>query len=238
MQGTTMVAFASLLVVSSCLMIILLPSAPAFQRRMCNAKAPPALPGAAPTRDPEELLLGYDLLTNVFKIQSGLWIVPILRRITLHDPLLAPVNDILHRLVESASKRRREVSPLRNLPPDVSNRFVDRNTHPNKLGDSIGEHIGWKIFGDLSTRQDYFELNLIIVQMASARFVSSTASAMLKFEKNKTRKRWLKEVSKEYASLRAEMRDLIMEFVSGERLVDVEVAKVMNGGSGRHNISR
>ena len=74
--------------------------------------------------------------------------------------------------------------------------------------------------------------------MASARFVSSTTSAMLKFEKNKTRKRWLKEVSKEYASLRAEMRDLIMEFVSGERLVDVEVAKVMNGGSGRRNISR
>jgi len=71
---------------------------------------------------------------------------------------------------------------------------------------------------DLSTRGDEFDLNFGLVQMASARVVSSVALSMLKFEKNALRRKWLKDVAKEYSFLRAEIRDLIMDYVRGERI--------------------
>lgn len=230
MHKTIMATLTSILAGALLVLLLLQSSTPASEiarSKLCNSLPlfanndklittafPAPLSGNART----ELLMGYDLLTNIFNGQSKLWLVPILRRLSRGKPLLPEATDIIQKLVDSSSKRKRELTKekLRSLAPNVSKRFVD--PHPDALADSIGKHLAWKVMKDLSTRGDEFDLNFGLVQMASARVVSSVALSMLKFEKNALRRKWLKDVAKEYSSLRAEIRDLIMDYVRGERI--------------------
>lgn len=70
---------------------------------------------------------------------------------------------------------------------------------------------------DLFTRGDGFDLNFALVQMSSARFVSSVALGLLEVESNTARKQWLGDVANEYGSLRAEVRDIVGEYIRREK---------------------
>ena len=72
---------------------------------------------------------------------------------------------------------------------------------------------------DLSTRSDEFDLNFGIVEMASARIISSLALSMLEFETNLMRRQWLKDVAEEYYLLRGEIRDIILDYIRGEERI-------------------
>lgn len=54
-----------------------------------------------------ELLMGYDLLADIFNGQSKLWLVPILRRLSRGAPLLEETTNVIQKLVDSGSKRKR-----------------------------------------------------------------------------------------------------------------------------------
>mmetsp|Transcript_28538 Transcript_28538/g.60830 ORF Transcript_28538/g.60830 Transcript_28538/m.60830 type:complete len:242 (-) Transcript_28538:276-1001(-) len=166
-----------------------------------------------------ELLMGYDLLTDIFNGQSKLWLVPILRRLSRGTPLLEETTDVIQKLVDSGSKRKEELgNTLRNLPPNVSQKFIDP-LPPNRLVESIGKHVAWNVMQDLSTRGDDFNLNFALVQMSSARFVYSVALGLLEVESNTARRQWLKDVAKEYSSLRTEVRDVMYEYIRGEERI-------------------
>ena len=83
--------------------------------------------------DHNELLLGYDLLTDIFTAQSRLWLVPILRKLARGTPLVSGK----HHRQQLLSKK----NGLRNLQPNVSRHFID--TNPNKLTDQMGKNIAW-----------------------------------------------------------------------------------------------
>ena len=124
--------------------------------------------GAAPINDAQtlsdhahaELLMGYDILTNVFSGQSKLWLVPIFRKLSRGAPLLDETQEIILKLSEVSSKRIHELRKqrLRHLHPSVSKKFIDPN-EPNKLVDSIAQNIVWGLLQDLSVRGDEFDLN-------------------------------------------------------------------------------
>ena len=58
-----------------------------------------------------ELLMGYDLLSNIFTAQSNLWLVPILRKLSPGStPLVSETTDLIQRLVKSGSKHKKELA--------------------------------------------------------------------------------------------------------------------------------
>lgn len=184
-----------------------------------NAQQTPAS-AAQPLSDNArtELLMGYDILTNVFTGQSKLWLVPTLRKISRGSPLLDETLEIIQKLSDKGSQRKQDLikQRIRHLHPSVSQTWVD--PYPNKLIDSVAQNIVWHLFQDLSVRGDEFDLNFGIVQMAASRIVSSLASGMLKFETNAIRRRWLMDIVKENDLLHKEIKTLIMQYISGDRI--------------------
>ena len=165
----------------------------------------------------QDLLMGYDLLSNLFNGESSLWVVPIARRLTFGHQLQPVTKTILQKLSTSGAKRRRQLKKLRRLSPSVSDKFVD--LHPNPLAESIGKNLAWKAMADLSDRSVKGELNFELVHLTSIRLVALTAASLLEFECNEDRRAWLQDVAEEYDSYRDEIRDLLLEYIMGERVV-------------------
>jgi len=169
--------------------------------------------------DHNELLLGYDLLTDIFTAQSRLWLVPILRKLARGTPLVIESTDLIHKLVISGKHHKKQLlskkNGLRNLQPNVSRHFID--TNPNKLTDEMGKNIAWNIMSDLTTRGDEFDFHFALVHMASFRIIHSVSLALLEFETNVKRRDWLKSVAEEYNDLRIELRNTIMEYIRCDR---------------------
>ena len=172
--------------------------------------------------DHNELLMGYDLLTDIFTAQSQLWLVPILRKLARGTPLVIEISDLIHKLVKSGNYHKKQLlskkNGLRNLQPNVSRHFID--TNPNKLMDEMGKNIVWNIMSDLSTRGEEFNLHFALVHMASFRIVHSVAIGLLEFEPNEQRRDWLKNVAGEYNELRLGLKDTIVEYITCERYLN------------------
>ena len=169
--------------------------------------------------DHDELLLGYDLLTDIFSAQSRLWLVPILRKLARGTPLVIESTNLIHKLVVSGKHHKKQLlskkDGLRNLQPNVSRHFIDAN--PNRLTDEMGKNIAWNIMSDLSTRGDEFDFHFALVHMASFRIIHSVSLALLEFETNEKRREWLKSVAEEYNQLRIDLRNTIMEYIRCEK---------------------
>jgi len=178
--------------------------------------------------DHNELLLGYDLLTDIFTAQSRLWLVPILRKLARGTPLVIESTDLIHKLVISGKHHKKQLlskkNGLRNLQPNVSRHFID--TNPNKLTDQMGKNIAWNIMSDLSTRGDEFDFHFALVHMASFRIIHSVSLALLEFETNVKRREWLKSVAEEYNELRIQLRNTIMEYIRCDRYVNTDLKEL------------
>ena len=172
--------------------------------------------------DHNELLMGYDLLTDIFTAQSQLWLVPILRKLARGTPLVIEISDLIHKLVKSGNYHKKQLlskkNGLRNLQPNVSRHFID--TNPNKLIDEMGKNIVWNIMSDLSTRGEEFNLHFALVHMASFRIISSISIGLLEFEPNEQRRDWLKNVAGEYNELRLGLKDNIVEYIRCDRYLN------------------
>jgi hypothetical protein len=70
---------------------------------------------------------------------------------------------------------------------------------------------------DLSDRSRNGELNFQLLHLSSIRLVATTATSLLEFECNQERRAWLKDVADEYDSYREWIRDVIMDYITGER---------------------
>ena len=75
-----------------------------------------------------ELLMGYDLLSNIFTAQSNLWLVPILRKLSPGStPLVSETTDLIQRLVKSGSKHKKELAT--NILIKNGESMVTENLH-------------------------------------------------------------------------------------------------------------
>ena len=119
------------------------------------------------------------------------------------------------KMSESGNVRRRELTKLRKLSPDVSDKFISEKEDV-PFGKAIGESVKWRIIGDMADRTRDFDLNFILLQIAACQLISSTAKALIPFENNKARRSWLKDIEKEYKLLRGEYKEIILLYVRGE----------------------
>jgi hypothetical protein len=63
------------------------------------------------------------------------------------------------------------------------------------------------------------------VQIATTRVIAATARAMIGFEGNKERRKWLKEVAKEYTDMRNELKEVINLYIRGEGSASSDVGR-------------
>ena len=161
--------------------------------------------------DMPEILMGYDILTNLLNGHSNLWIVPTLRKLTFGNKLHEETQRYINIIQIAASERKKELRHLRELEPRMTDHYQDEK--PNQMADEIVKNVAWKVASNLSNRSDQFDVDFAFVQITSCTLVSSTALAVLKFETNRERIKWLKEVSVQYKLIRDEMRDTMLDYI-------------------------
>ena len=111
---------------------------------------------------------------------------------------------------------------LRKLSPDVSAKSEQRE---DPSGKAIGNVVTYSVVGDLIDRSTEFDLNWVLLQITTTRVIAATARAMVGFEVNKERKRWLKEVAKEYSDIRRELKEVIKLYIRGEGSASADVGR-------------
>lgn len=155
---------------------------------------------------PDEVHQGYEMLTDLITAHSTIWVIPPLRRLTFGAKLQKETKHYIDVISTNGSTRKKELTRLRQLDPPVLATCTDPNPR-NKVMEEILFTLGSRVVKNtMLDLSDTFDVDFFLVQFGSCRLISSTAQALLKFEKNEERKKWLKEVSDQYKSLRNEMR--------------------------------
>jgi hypothetical protein len=161
--------------------------------------APVATGGLSASRH-QDLLVGYGLLANTLSDESDLGKLELFKKVTLNS-----ANDAIAQLMTTlsdASKRRAaELSKLRHLSPDVT----DKPAEDSAIGDAINDVA--KEFGkiEMLSRTGGFDVRFVLVQAQATRMVAAMATATVRFEPNPKRKAWLKSVAHEYEGYRGDL---------------------------------
>ncbi len=152
-------------------------------------------PARAETRDQENRLVGYRLLADSLSGESSLkWLLRV-RQITLHGPA-KEVRALMERISEVSKQRARELGELRKLAPDVTGK-----PPPSPMGDAIQSSLKGLGLYEMVFSDRTFNMRFMLLQAQATRMISVIAEQTAKIESNKKRKRWLREVSKQYEAL-------------------------------------
>ena len=138
------------------------------------------------------------VFTDLITAHSIILTIPPLRRLSFGAKLQKETKHYIDVLSSNGSTRKKELTRLRQLEPPVLARYTDpnpRNMVMEEILFTLGSRVVKNTVLDLS---DTFDVDFFLVQFVSSRLIS--------FEKNEERKKWLKEVSDQYKSLRNEMR--------------------------------
>ena len=136
-----------------------------------------------------------------------------------------PVDEVTRpaKISATGTDRRGQLRQLRKLSPAVSAKCKQQGDDP--FGEAIGNAVTYSVFGDLIDRSADFDLNWVLLQITTTRMISATARAMVGFEVSKERKRWLKEVAKEYSGIRNELKEVIKLYIRGEGSASSDVGR-------------
>lgn len=170
------------------------------------------LPASGATQIPEhtrqDLLVGYTLLADTLADESRLSTLDLFKTLMLDAP-----NDAIGKLMKTlsdASKRRAgELSKLRRLAPDVS----DKPTAESPIGDAISAVA--KEFGksEMLSRTGGFDVRFVLVQAQATRMVAAMATATMRFDPNPERKAFLRSLAREYEGYRGDL----IEYLGGKQ---------------------
>jgi hypothetical protein len=148
----------------------------------------------------QDVLIGYDLLADTLSDESGLGTLDLFKTLTLVGPNDA-IGKMMKTLGEASKRRASELSRLRRLAPDVSDRPAARSP----IGDAItavAKDIG---SSEMTSRSGGFDLRFVLLQAQATRMVSAMATAIARFDPNRERKTWLRSLAAEYEGHRAGM---------------------------------
>jgi hypothetical protein len=148
----------------------------------------------------QDLLIGYTLLADTLSDESRLGTLDFFKTLMLDAP-----NDAVAKLMKTlsdASKRRAsELSKLRHLAPDVS----QKPAVESPIGEAISDVA--KEFGksEMLSRTGGFDVRFVLVQAQATRMVAAMATAIARFDPNPERKAWLKRLAVEYEGYRGDL---------------------------------
>lgn len=148
----------------------------------------------------QELLIGYVLLADTLSDESRLGTLDLFKTLTLDAPNDA-IAKMMQTLSEASTRRASELSKLRHLAPDVS----DKPQAPSPLGDAITAVA--KEFGksEMLSRSGGFDVRFVLLQAQATRMVAAIATATARFDPNPERKAWLKSLATEYEGYRGDL---------------------------------
>jgi hypothetical protein len=148
----------------------------------------------------QDLLIGYVLLADTLSDESRLGTLDLFKTLTLNAPNGA-IAKMMQTLSEASTRRASELSGLRHLAPDVS----DKPTTPSPLGDAITAVA--KEFGksEMLSRSGGFDVRFVLLQAQATRMVAAIATATARFDPNPERKAWLKSLATEYEGYRGDL---------------------------------
>lgn len=148
----------------------------------------------------QDLLIGYVLLADTLSDESRLGTLDLFKTLTLNAPNDA-IAKMMQTLSEASTRRASELSGLRHLAPDVS----DKPTTPSPLGDAITAVA--KEFGksEMLSRSGGFDVRFVLLQAQATRMVAAIATATARFDPNPERKAWLKSLATEYEGYRGDL---------------------------------
>jgi len=152
----------------------------------------------APVR--EDLLIGYGLLADTLSDESRLGTLDFFKTLTLDAPNDA-IAKMMQTLSDASTRRADELSKLRHLAPDVS----DKPTESSPIGDAITAVA--KEFGksEMLSRNGGFDVRFVLLQAQATRMVAAMATATARFDPNPERKKWLKSLANEYEGYRSDL---------------------------------
>ncbi len=152
----------------------------------------------APVR--EELLIGYGLLADTLSDESHLGTLDLFKKLTFNAPNDA-IAKMMQTLSDASTRRADELSKLRHLAPDVS----DKPTEASPIGDAITAVA--KEFGksEMLSRNGGFDVRFVLLQAQATRMVAAMATATARFDPNSERKKWLKSLANEYEGYRSDL---------------------------------
>ena len=126
--------------------------------------------------------------------------------------MLDASNDAIGKLMKTlsdASKRRAgELSKLRKLAPDVS----DKPTTESALGDAITDIAKEIGKSEMLSRTGGFDVRFVLVQAQATRMVSAVAKATMRYDPNPERREFLRSLSREYEGY----RDDLIAYLGGQ----------------------
>ncbi len=155
--------------------------------------------GQAGEKDQENRLVGYKLLAQSLSDEASLKWLRFARGITLKGPA-KPVANLMERISKVSAKRAEELEKLRKLPPNVTGK-----PPPSPLGDAIQASAKGLGIYEMIFSNRTFNMRFILLQAQATRMIAVIADQTAKIEPNETRKRWLKQLSKEYESIREDI---------------------------------
>jgi hypothetical protein len=154
------------------------------------------------------LLTAYMLLEDTLSQESKLGALAFLRKITFRAPV-PELQEIMHRIADTSDERLDELERLRALPPDVS--AAPDYTDP--IGEAITGNATDAGMKEMLALKGPFGIRFVLLQAQATRMIASIASAAADLEVNERRRKWLRDLSKEYESIRDELVDIVERYV-------------------------
>ena len=174
-------------------------------------RLPTSEPAPPATSAHEDLLMGYELLSDTLSDESRLGGLKLLKTVTFSGPV-EEVGEAMDTLAEASKRRKNELDELRKLAPDVTAEPATRSP----IGDAItavAKDIGTD---EMLDGEGSFSLRFVVLQAQATRMVSAMASAIAEHEPNADRQKWLRAVATEYEGYRDELIDVIVKYIQGK----------------------
>ena len=153
-----------------------------------------------PEHTRQELLIGYDLLADILADESRLGTLELFKTLML-DPPNHAIGKMMDALSDTSKRRAAELSKLRHLAPDVS----EKPTTQSPIYDAIAALTKEAGKSELLSRTSGFDVRFVLVQAQAFRMVSAIATANMRFDPNPERKVFLRDLAREYEGCRGDL---------------------------------
>jgi len=170
----------------------------------CGGDVPPdaALNDELSAKRDENLLTAYGILSDSLGDEASLKWLLLLKNVTLHGPA-EEVKNMMKTIQKAANKRSEEMKKLRLLDPPL----VGEAPH-SAMGDAIQRAATEVGMVEMIFPDGKFNVRFLFLQAQATRMISVVAEQAAKFDPNKKREKWLRDVAHEFEGYRDELVQL------------------------------
>ncbi len=174
----------------------------------------------SPTADSgvsQGLLTAYAILEDTLSQEAKLGALGFLKKITFSRPV-PEIDALMKRISKVSEKRIDELEDLRKLAPDAS----AAPDYMDPIGNAITSNATRSGMDEMLDRHGSFGIRFVFLQAQATRMVSAIALAAAEVEPNERRRKWLKDLSIEYESIRDALVVIVEKYIRQEGEAQIE----------------